>query len=330
MYECRTPWLRHAGAVLLMCVMMSVQAQSPDFPARPITIVSPYSPGGSDIPVRMYMNWISGKYPKWIFVIDYKPGAQGALALGPVAKAPADGYTLAHTSSTLLLTDIMETRPAYSLEQFAPVFRFYATPQVLMMNTSVPARSLSEVVSYARANPGKLNWAMVGIAGIQRLTAESVQDLLGVKFTFVPYKGNGNIGTAIMSGEVHITLQPPRNAQSMIKTGKVAALAHTGFSGFRSLQVPDIRSFAESGALAFENVSWTAVHAPAGTPIARRSAINRMFNESLMDPEFEKAFLSSGDVPARNSIEEFEKFIELQKSRLVGTANRLGLKLSGD
>lgn len=330
MYECKTRWLRHVGAVLLMCGMMSVQAQSPDFPARPITIVSPYSPGGSDVAIRLYTNWINSRHPKWIFVIDFKPGAQGALAYGAVSKAPPDGYMLAQTSSTLLVTDAMEIRPSYSLEQFSPVFRLYGTPQVMMAHSSVPANSLPEFVAYAKANPGKLNWAMIGLGGIQRLTAEFVQDLLGVKFTFVPYKGTGSIGPAVISGEVHATLQSPRNTQPMIKTGKVRALAHTGHAGFSFTQLPGLKSFAEAGAPAFEHVAWTGLHAPAGTPLPIRTSMNRLFNEPFTDPGFEPAFLKTGDVPAKNSIEEFEKYMDFQKNRWVGTAKRLGLKLTGD
>ena len=325
-----TRCLSPLSAVVLMCAMLSVQAQPADFPAKPITIVSPYSPGGSDVAIRLYTNWISARNPKWIFVIDFKPGAQGALAYVPVAKSPPDGYMLAQTSSTLLVTDAMETRPPYSLEQFSPVFRLYGTPQVLMAHSSVPASSLPEFVAYAKANPGKLNWAMIGLAGIQRLTAEFTQDLLGVKFTFVPYKGTGSIGPAVISGEVHATLQSPRNTQAMIKTGKVRALAHTGHSGFGFPQLPGLKSFAEAGGPAFEYVAWSGLHAAAGTPLATRTAINRLFNEPFTDPGFEKAFLNTGDVPVKNSIEEFDKFIEFQKNRWVGTANRLGLKLSGD
>lgn len=330
MHECITRWLQFAGAVLSMCAMTPALAQPADWPARPITIVSPYSPGGSDVAIRLYTNWINAKYPKWIFVIEFKPGAQGALAYGPVAKAPADGYTLAQTSSTLLLTEVMETRPPYSIGQFSPVFRIYGTPQVLMSHASVPAKSLPEFIAYAKANPGKLDWAMIGMAGIQRLTAEFVHDLLGVKLTYIPYKGTGSIGPAVISGEVHATLQSPRNTQAMIRTGKVRALAHTGRSGFSFPQVPDIRNFEESGGPAFEHVAWTGLHAPAGTPLPIRTAMNRVFNEPFNDPGFEKAFLNTGDVPERNSIEDFEKFLTSQKDRWVGTANRLGLKLTGD
>ena len=323
-------WLRGLAAGLLMCWASAGLAQPADFPSKPITIYSPYSPGGSDLAIRNYTNWITQRHPKWVFVIEFRPGAQSALAYGQVSKSPPDGYSLAQTSATLLLTEAMDPKPSYSLEQFSPVYRLYATPQVFMVHQSVPAKSMKELVAHAKANPGKLDWAMIGLTGIQRITAEFIQELLGVKFTFIPYKGTGSIGPAVISGEVAISMQSPRNTTTMIRTGKVRALAHTGPKGFRFPELPDVRNFAESGAPEFEHVAWTGLHAPAGTPLAIRTATNRLFNEPFGDPVFEKAFITGGDVPVKNTIEEFEKFMKGQQDRWVGTANRLGIKMTAD
>ena len=206
----------------------------------------------------------------------------------------------------------------------------YATPQVLIVHQSLEVRSIRDLVAIAKASPGKLDWAMVGITGIRRMTTEFVQELLGVKFTLIPYKGTSAIAPALINGEVAISMQAPRNTTPMIRTGRVKALAHTGFPGFRFPELPEVRNFAESGGPEFELLAWTGLHAPAATPLATRTAINRLFNEPLKDPAFEKAFISGGDIPAANTVEEFEQFMRIEKERWVRTANRLNIRLKAD
>lgn len=139
-------WLRRAAAGVMMCWAGAGLAQPADFPSKPIIIYRPYSPGGSDLAIRQYTNWITQRNPKWVFVIEFRPGARGALAYGQVAKSPPDGHALAQPSATLLLTEAMDPKPSYALEQFSPVYRLYATPQVFMVHQSVPAKSLKELV----------------------------------------------------------------------------------------------------------------------------------------------------------------------------------------
>jgi tripartite-type tricarboxylate transporter receptor subunit TctC len=322
-------WCRHAGSALAMLWLVSGYAQPISFPDKPITIVSPYAPGGSDIAIRQYTNWISKKYPNWLFVIEFKPGAQGAIAYSTVAKSAPDGYMLTQISSTVMLTEVMVPKPAFSMDQFSAVFELYATPQIMMVHNSVAASNLKELVAYAKANPGKLNFAILGMTGIQRMTAEYVQELLGVKFTFIPYKGTAAIGPAIIAGEVDATLQSPRNTTPMTRAGKVRALAHTG-QNFRFQELPEVKNFAESGGPDFVHVAWTALAAPVNTPYVTRAAINSKFNEPFSEPGFEKAFLATGDVPVRNTIPELERFMQGEKERWLGAARRLGIQLTAD
>ena len=332
--ERRTCWLHCTAGLLCLLFGAGAGAQTTatatDWPGKLITIVTPFAPGGTDLAVRHYTNSISADFPQWKFVYDFRQGAQGAIAHGYLAKSAPDGYTLAVTSTTLLLIEIMETRPPYEEKNFSPVYLLTRSPQMVAVNVALPVKSMPEFVAYAKANPGKINYAMIGSTGVQRLLGEYLQDLLGVKLTFVPYKGTGAIGPAMMSGEVDATFQAPRNLLAPIKAGKVRGLANSGLPGYTFPQLPDIKTFAESGAPAFEHFAWVALHAPAGTPLPIRTSINRMFNAALKKPEVIKGFQTTGDTPGGGSVEDFEKYMEVQRDRWVGTAKRLGIRLTGD
>ena len=330
MSDIKKRWL--ACTAVLSCLLLAggVVAQPADWPGKPITIVTPFAPGGTDLAVRHYTNSIGADFPQWKFIYDYKQGAQGAIAYGYLAKSPPDGYTMAVTSTTLLLVEVMDPKPSYDEKQMSPVYLLTRSPQMMAVNVGLPVRSMTEFIAYAKANPGKINYAMIGSTGVQRLLGEYFQEILGIRMTFVPYKGTGAIGPAIMAGEVHATFQAPRNLLAPIKAGKVIGLATSGLPGYTFPQLPDIKNMAESGAPAFEHFAWVALHAPAGTPLPIRNSINRMFNASLKKPEVIKGFATTGDTPGGGTVEEFEKYMDVQRDRWVGTAKRLGIKLSGD
>lgn len=316
------------AAACLSFTAFQAGAQPADFPNKPINIITPYAPGGTDLAIRHYTDSIMASSPQWRFVIDYKQGAGGAVAMSHVAKTPADGYTLFVSSTTLLLLDLMEEKLANQEKDFDPVYLLTSSPQLVVTHQSVPVGNMKEFVAYAKANPGKLNWGMVGNAGIQRMVVEYMQDLYGIKMALIPYKGTGTIGPAILSGEITATFQAPRNLLAGIKSGKIRALAHSGKPGFIIPELPDVRSIGESGVPAFENYGWIALHAPAGTPVAIRTRINRLFDDARKTPEVIKRFRATGDTPGGGTIEDFEKFMEVQRVRWHSTAKRLGIKLT--
>lgn len=324
-------WLHGMAGVLcaLMAAGAGAQTTATDWPNRPINIVTPFAPGGTDLAVRHYTNSISAEFPQWKFVYDYRQGAQGAIAYGHVAKSPADGYTLAVTSTTFLLLEIMEDKPPYEEKNFSAVYLLTRSPQMFAVNATGPIKSMPEFIAYAKANPGKLNYGMIGSTGVQRLLGEYFQEILGIKLTFIPYKGTALISAALISGEIDATFQAPRNLIAPIKTGKVRGLASSGLPGYTFPQLPEVKSMTESGAPAFEHFAWVALHAPAGTPLPIRTTINRMFNAALKRPEVIKGFQATGDTPGGGSIEEFEKYMDVQRDRWVGTAKRLGIRLTG-
>lgn len=316
------------AAVCTVFTAFQVNAQPADFPNRPISIVTPYAPGGTDLAIRHYTDSIAASNPQWRFVIDYKQGAGGAVAMAHVAKTAADGYTLFVSSTTLLLLDLMEVKLPNQEKDFEPVYLLTSSPQLVVVHQSVPVGNMKEFVAYAKANPGKLNWGMVGNAGVQRMVVEYMQDLYGIKMTLIPYKGTGAIGPAILIGEITATFQAPRNMLAGIKAGKIRAMAHSGKPGFTFPELPDVRSIGESGVPAFENFGWIALHAPAGTPLPIRARINRIFDEARKTPEVIKRFRATGDTPGGGTIEEFERFMEVQRVRWHSTAKRLGIKLT--
>ena len=322
--------MRHSSVALnsiaaLLCAMPLValaQANSA-WPAKPITIVAPNSPGGTDVGLRLHTNAISAN-TRWPIVLDFKVGADGQIAANYVLRSGADGYTLLFSSTNLILTEIMEEKPPYDgWKDFTPVYQLSRNPLVLVVKSGLPVKSLKEYIAYAKANPGKLNYGMIGLSGINRLAGELLQSQMGVKVTFVPYKGSAPIGIAMESGELDTTVQAVRNLKNAITGGKIRALATTGG---RISELPDLPSLSEQG-VDFEYYGWVGIHAPAGTPATPINMLNAEFNKAAKQPDVLAKFEALGDNVGGGSVDDFRKYLAVQRDRWVGVSQKLGIKL---
>ncbi len=323
---------RCTALLVLALLSQAAFAQAPtvaNWPARPILVVVPFAPGGADIVLRTYTSLVTDA-TKWAFLVDYKTGGNGVLAGNAVVKAVADGHTLLMSSTTLALTDIMERKPPYDgWNDFMPVYQLTRTPQLLVVHASLPVRTLPQYIAYAKANPGKINWGMIGLNGIQRLSAEYLHNLLGVQITYVPYKGTAPIGAALLAGEVQASLQAPRNILSHIKAGKLVPLAISQAQG-RMPELPDLKSISELGAPEYDVYAWSGLHAPAGTPAAVIQRLNVEFNKALKRPELVAKFESMGEGLGGGSVEEFRGTLAAQRERWIKVAHQIGVKLASD
>lgn len=256
-----------------------------DFPAKPVTIVVPGAPGGGgDFTARLLAEELTRSMGK-PFIVDNRAGAGGNIASTYVARAQPDGYTLllaysgTHVANPALFSHLQWD----PIKSFTPVALLITSPQVIVVSNKVPARTLSEFIAYARANPGRVNYASSGNGTLQHIGAELLALRTGVKMVHVPYKGAGPALTDVLSGQVELLITTPPAVVSHIRSGSLRALAIA--SKTRHPMLPEVPTTAQAGVKDVELDAWFAIYAPAGTPAP---VVNRLVGE------IEKAVRSPG------------------------------------
>lgn len=315
-----------ACAGLLQAPAARAQPAAATFPIRPITLIVPYAPGNTDVLARVYLNQIA-ENTRWNFTYDYKPGAAGRIGTAAAAKAAPDGHTLLMISATVTYGHLLKTRLPYDWRRdLAPVFPLNKTTGILLVNPALPVKTLAEYMAYGKANPGKINYGTVGTGGIVHLIAEYMHGLMGIKVTYVPYKGYGLITTALVSGEVHAAHPTYKAFQGMIQAGKVRPIAFTSAHA-RLPQLPGVRSMAEEGLPGFDNFSWVGIFAPAGTPAPVITRLNAEFNRARQSEELVKKLDDIGETPGDGSPEDFRRFLMATSERLEKIIRDTGIEL---
>lgn len=296
-----------------------------EYPARPVTIVVPFSAGGGvDAMARLLAEKLRVSLKQSV-VVDNKPGASGMLGAAFVAKAAPDGYTLLLGSAgeTVINPLVYKARMQYSPEKdLAPITAVTRVPNVLVANPSFPAKNLPELVAYAKKNPGKVSYATSGVGNPQHLNGELLQSLAGIQMQHVPYKGASNQLVDVASGNVDITFVSLAGATPFIKGGRVKALAVT--SARRAGFAPDIPAIAEFAPTAsYELDNWFGLFAPAKTPPAVQAKLNEAVTAALRDPELVKRLREQGGEPMPLSQTQFRDFIKTESvkyARIVDSA----------
>lgn len=246
-----------------MGICLSAHAQT--YPARPITLIVPFAPGGTvNLMGRLLANHMSEVLGQPV-IVENKPGGGGSIGANFVAKAPADGYTLllATMGQQSIQPLLTKNLPYDAARDFAPVALFSTVPNVLAVSADTPARNVAELVEYARQNPGKLNMASAGVGSVNHLTGELFMFRSGARFEHVPYRGAGPATAELLSGQVQVMFANLPNVLAYIKPGKVRVLAVA--SEKRSPAIPDVPTLAEAGVKDAVVESWYGVMAPAGT-----------------------------------------------------------------
>lgn len=317
---CATTATAFAG----LCAL-PLPAAAQDYPARPITIVVPFSAGGGvDAMARLVAEKLRVSLKQSV-VVDNKPGASGMLGAGFVAKASPDGYTLLLGSAgeTSINPLVYKAKMQYSPEKdLAPITAVTRVPNVLVANPAFPAKNLAELVAYAKKNPGKVTYATSGVGNPQHLNGELLQSLAGIQMQHVPYKGASNQLVDVASGTVDITFVSLAGATPFIKGNRVKALAVT--SAKRASFAPDIPAIAEfAPTAAYDLDNWFGLFAPAKTPPAVQAKLNEAVNAVLRDPELIKRLREQGGEPMGLTQAQFRDFIKTESikyARIVDTA----------
>ncbi|MGH8831383.1 MAG: Bug family tripartite tricarboxylate transporter substrate binding protein [Polaromonas sp.] len=266
------------------------------YPQRPITLVVPTAPGGStDFTARLVSDQLSRALGQPV-IVDNKPGASGNIGNQFVARAKPDGYTLLVSYSGYHVGNphLFKQAGWDPIKDFAPVAMMTRAPQVIAVSPKLPANNLRELIAYAKANPGKLNYASSGNGSIQHIAGELFKQLTGTFITHIPYRGSGPAVQDLMGGQVDIFITTPAGVVSQIQGGRLKGLAVTSKQRLSSL--PSVPTAAESGLKGYELDSWFALYAPAGTPGDIVQQLNAEVNKILLSPEARKKAEDSGTV----------------------------------
>ncbi len=296
------------GLVLLLCACSVAEAQ--DYPARPIRIIVPFTPGaGVDIVARAIAQSLNEAWKQSI-VVDNRPGAGGTIAGDLVARASADGYTLMLGNvSTLAIAPALNPKLPYSpLRDFAPITLITTSENVLVLHPTVPATSMREFIAYAKANPLKLNYGSSGNGTTSHLGGVMFASMTGTEMTHVPYKGSGPMLTDLLAGQLQLSFSSVPTALPHIKSGRLRALAVTLLA--RSSVLPDLPTVQEAAGLkGFEISLWQGIVAPAATPRAIVMKLNKQIAASLRTPDIKGKLTVQGLDAVGNTPEQFGAYI---------------------
>src|SRR5438874_6384947 len=294
------------AVTVLACAMASV-ATAQDYPAKPIRMIVPYPPaGGTDIVARVVNEPLARELGQPI-VIDNKGGAAGNLGTDLAAKAAADGYTILFTLSSHTINPKLYSKLPFDAEKdFAAVSLAAYIPQILVANPSLPVKNVQELVAYAKARPGKLNYASVGVGSPAHIAGELFKLKSGVDMVHVPYKGGGPAVSDTIGGQVQLAFVSMPAALQHVKSGRLKALAIA--SDKRSTAAPDIPTIAEQGVDCVVN-SWYGALVPAKTPPAIVAKLNAAMVKVLQMPETRDKLLLQGAEATSTTPAEFEKLI---------------------
>ncbi len=312
-----------AAGVLAMgggtCAWAQPSADAAAWPAKPIRVVVPFpSSGATDLISRVIAQRVSQDIGQQL-VIDNKPGAGGTIGAAEVVKAAPDGYTLLFTtSSTHAISPHLMPRLSYKVEQdFTPIAHVADAASVLLVTPSLPVRNVQELIAYAKAHPGKLNYATSGNGTIVHLNALEFSARAGVELTHVPYKGTAQSITDLVAGQVHILFDSIPTGMPHVASGRLRALAVT--SAKRSSLAPELPTIAESGLPGYSSVTWFGVYGPAGMQPGLVARINAAFNKAIENPEVGAALAKLGAESARaQTPAQFHSLVKADSARWAG------------
>jgi tripartite-type tricarboxylate transporter receptor subunit TctC len=309
-------------AILLLAALPFAHAQG-TFPDKPVKVVVAFPPGGStDVTARLLATKL-GEMWRQPVIVENKPGASANLGSAFVAKSPPDGHTLLLATTALSVSPSVVAQMQYDpVRDLAPVTMVSTIPNVLLVHPEVPARDIREFIAYARANPGKLNFAAPGASSGQRLTFELLKQATGTDIVMVPYAGGAPALQAVLGGQVQAMVTNVVEATPHVKAGKVRALAVT--TGKRAARLPDVPTVAETVAPGVDTSVWQALFAPAGTPPAVVQKIARDVAAALALPDVKDKLAGMGMDIAPGSPDALGAFLRQDIAswqRVTRTAN---------
>jgi tripartite-type tricarboxylate transporter receptor subunit TctC len=300
-------------------------AQAQDYPNRPVKIIVPTPPGGPvDVIARITANYLQNSLGKG-FIVENRAGAGNTIGSRDAAEATPDGYTLLYSAASgLVIAPLLHPQAGYDpLKSYDPIALVGASSNILVVNPSVPANTVQELVAYAKANPGKVNFSSGGIGVLPHLIGEMFKARAGIDIVHVPYKGGGPSINDVVAGNVQMTFEGTSVLLPLIQAGRLRALAVT--TPNRIPQLPDVPTMVESGYPNFVSTSWSGLLAPAHTPEAIVAKLNTTINEGLKTPGLLKALANLSNEPLGGTPADFTATIKADLAKWSPIINSLGL-----
>lgn len=314
-----------ASAAFLSAGVVST-AHAQEYPTHPIKVVVPFSPGGAvDGPMRVVAQELSKRLGQQV-VVENKPGAGATIGSDSVAKAAPDGYTLLLASQTNAISaTLYKTLPYDPIEDFSPISLIGREPGVVVVNPSVPVKTLPDFIAYVKEHPGKIDYASSGNGSGQHLFAALLASRTGMQMNHVPYRGSGQATTDLLGGQVQMSIPGTAGMVGHIKNGKLRALAVTGAK--RSPQLPDVPTVMESGVPNFEAYVWMGLLAPKGTPQPIIDKLYREVQQALQTNEVKSYMATAGIEIVGSTPAEFGKFFRAERDLWAKVVKDTGAKI---
>ena len=305
---------------------IALSAQAADYPEKPIRLLVPAAPGGgADFVARILGVKLTEALGQTV-VVENRAGASGTIAADNTAKSAADGYTLLMGQSTsVVIAPHLYKKLGYdTLRDLAPVTLVAQVPNILVVHPSVPARTVSEFIALARAQPELLNYGSSGNGAPSHLAGEMFKSATGVKMVHVPYKGAGLAVNGLIAGEIQVMFAPIVAVLPQVKAGRLRALAVT--SATRSAAAPELPTLAEAGLPGYEISSWFGLFAPANTPAPVIERLYRETAKALQSPEVRERFAREGAEPVGSSPADFTGYVRAEYAKYTRIVRDSGIK----
>jgi tripartite-type tricarboxylate transporter receptor subunit TctC len=297
----------HLAAGVAALPLLSLGAAAQSYPARPVHLIVGFAAGGpNDTTARLIGQWLSERLGQQ-FIIENRTGAGGNIGTEVVVRAPPDGYTLLLAASSNAVNATLYDKLSYDfIRDIAPVAGLVRVPNVLVVNPSVPAKTVPEFIAYAKAHPGEINMATSGNGSTTHISGELFKAMAGVDLVAVAYRGGGPALVDLLGGQMQVMFEPSISVIELIRAGKLRALAVT--SATRSDLMPDVPTVGEF-VPGYEASQWYGVGAPKGTPPEVIARLNSEINTALADPKLQARLAEQGSVPTPMTPAQFGNLV---------------------
>jgi len=303
-----------AGVLAAQASLVAAQPASAPYPSKPIKVLVGVPPGGStDALTRMFAEWLQESMGQPT-VVENRPGANTSVAADAVARSAPDGYTLLVATDAFLAMPLLTKSSFDPFKDFAPVGAIAQQRFVMAVHPSTPVNSVKELIAYAKARPGQMNYGSSGNAGASHLGMEKFKQVTGTHLVHIPYRGAGPALTDAIAGQYQLSLWTPLAVSSHVKAGKLKPLAVTGPK--RIPVLPQVPTFAEAGLPAYDHKVWTAVFAPPGTPKPIVDRLNAEIGKMLASPKIKQKFDDAGIEPFLSSPEQLGSMMRTETTEL--------------
>ncbi|UZD55980.1 Bug family tripartite tricarboxylate transporter substrate binding protein [Caldimonas aquatica] len=325
MNPCRRSFGCMLGAALVVAASVWPAHAQAAYPDKPVTLIVPFPPGGVADAVARPLAEALGRELKQSVVVENKGGAGGALGIGAAARAPADGYTLLLSLSSISMLPeadhLLGRKPSFQPEQFKPIARITADPTVLVIRADAPWKTLEDFLADAKRRPGQVNYGSSGNYGTVHVPMAQLEKATGIKMTHIPFTGAGPAVTALLGGQVDVLASGPASVVQHIKAGKLRALAHWGDKPLTSL--PEVPSLRDRG-IPVQYAQWSGLFAPAAAPTEVIETLRAAMQRLSRDPAFRQAIHNTGSPLDYLDADEFSRYWAQDIVKMKDLAKHIG------